>query len=76
MNDDEYRTRRRPVLEKAGIDPRAIEYLIRLERGIQEAVVSELRQLRREAVWPGRIATAPDGTRFRHDGTMWRLVRS
>lgn len=62
LSDNEYASRRRPQLEKVGIDKRSIDYLIGLERGSVEAVITSLKDLRRTAVWTGRVCRIKDIT--------------
>ena len=72
MTDEQYRTKRRPILESIGIDKRAIEYIISLERGTVEAVIGSLKELRKTAVWPGRVCRiSTTGLTLVYNGSSW-----
>lgn len=73
LSDQEWRRRRRPQMERAGIDERSIDYLLALERGTLEAVVASVAQLSREARWEGRLAILPTGIWLKHEGGVWRV---
>lgn len=74
VTDDDYKTMRRPVLEKAGIDRRAIDYLLSLERGTVDAAVTTLKELTQTPAWPGREAILPGGTKLRFESGRWILA--
>jgi hypothetical protein len=74
MTDEQYRTKRKPILIKAGIDPRAIDYIINLERGLQPASIPSVSMLTKTASWEGRICTiAPTGISLIYQDGFWRL---
>ncbi len=74
MNDTRYKELRRPVLQRAGIDPRSIDYLLGLEQGTVKAVIKSLRELTKTAAWEGREADLA-GQIFRYSGGRWVLTR-
>lgn len=74
MNEATYRERRRPALLAAGIDPRAVDYLLGLERGTVQAVITSLKDLTKTAAWEGREADLA-GQKFRYTAGRWILAR-
>ena len=75
MTEAKYKALRRPVLEAAGIDKRAIDYLLSLERGTVTAFITSLRQLTQVAVWEGRVSELPGGVILRFESGRWVLAR-
>jgi hypothetical protein len=75
MTDDKYRTLRRPALEKAGLDPQSIDYLLGLEQGHADTLIATVAELSRTAKWVGRRAKlATTGIELVWDGLLWRLA--
>jgi hypothetical protein len=74
MNHTRHKELRRPVLQRAGIDPRSIDYLLSLELGTVKAVIRSLRELTKTAAWEGREADLA-GQTFRYTGGRWCLAR-
>jgi hypothetical protein len=74
MNEAKYREMRRPVLQAAGIDERAIDYLLSLERGTVGAFITSLKDLTKTAAWEGREAELV-GLILRFESGRWVLAR-
>jgi hypothetical protein len=64
---------RRPQLVRLGLSDEAIEYLMDLEQGEAQAIVSSLAELSLTPSWPGRKAKTARGLGLIHTGTHWIL---
>lgn len=74
MTEARHKELRRPVLLRAGIDPRAVDYLLSLETGTVKAVIRSLTELTKTASWEGREADLA-GQTLRYTGGRWCLAR-
>lgn len=75
MTEARYKELRRPVLLSAGIDPRAVDYLLGLERGTVMAIIKSLTELTKTAAWEGREADLA-GQTLRFEGGRWIVAHA
>lgn len=71
---EEYARIRRPALEKAGLAPAVIDYLLDLERLDPPAAASSLAELAESPRWEGKRARLTTGRELVYRGGRWQVA--